>query len=104
MGDSKIADILDEAADFILVHGHCKGDLRGPDGSACAVGSLTMCASGQLLDDAIDVLDAEVASLGYPFDPDALLPPVARYNDAPTTTADDVIDLMRRAAKELRNE
>lgn len=38
--DPELASYFEKAADYIFVHGHCKGAFEAPDGSVCALGAL----------------------------------------------------------------
>jgi hypothetical protein len=116
------ADILEKAADLIQTVGHCKGSFSrwaagdvasGPTVVAyCALGAID--AAGQndayILstpirvrsrrhNEAIDALGVELAG-SIPFRGENV---IAVWNDNEDRTPEEVIDLMKHVAKDLRN-
>lgn len=107
------AELLEHAADTVERVGHRKGlawagsasgagEYRG--GPVCAYGGLRLAATGLQAQD--HLADAVVAVLRHLGLWDRLCTPVpvlAGWNDRAVTTAADVVDALRHAAKDLRN-
>lgn len=107
------AEILEAAADLLQTTDHCKGSYKQYDAS---VGRISYCALG-----AIQEVRGKVSVIQLSVDPSLLdtgtfaahylemaaneagYVSVPMWNDAPETTADEVIDTMKHVAKELRN-
>ena len=95
MTDKTTAEILREAAEYIGEHGWIQGQLSNPDGKRAA--------KSDAVADTYDAIEAlwnylelpSVEQLG------SGLHPVARWNDAPGRSAEDVILAMKCAAKEV---
>lgn len=115
-----IAEILEKAADDIATNGLGKFLLQNAKGQHCAIGAIG-CALGYkipngvlgFIDDAAwedprieDAAGALTNSLSsYPRDPwGSAWNQVVAWNNHPGRTADEVVDAMRHAAKDLRNE
>jgi hypothetical protein len=105
---------LTKAADVIGQLGLTKDQLQDRDtGAVCLRGAINIALSGSPFNwgDDRDVTDAIVAvahtsrilSTFAPFD-DLEIYDVVRWNNAPDTTADDVILLLRRAAESVRRQ
>lgn len=91
----QVADVLDGAADHIEKYGHHKGSgFAGPgsDSAACVIGAITI--AGRT---GADMLAAEVAVRATLDEP-----AIARWNDAPERTEQEVLDVLRLAAKQER--
>ncbi len=91
------AEVARKAADLLERDGWCQGRLYSDDGERCLLGVLI--AVEQYLDtpdevDEIDAVDEAIGCrVGTPF--------LAKWNDAPERTADEVIALLREVANEL---
>lgn len=113
-----IPDVLDAAADEILVRGHCKNVLISGDGKVCLGGAIYTALDPELKS------QFNAAMSRHSYQVNAILAKVdayferthsniptgngqghvsVRYNNRPDTTAGDVIELLRGTAKELRN-
>lgn len=99
-------NIYAKAADILMEKGHCKGTLEDENGAHCAIGALRAAArwgeTGEWrrqLDYGMAQLKAE-QRLGDNVPGDEALAPLARWNDAPDTTAEDVILLFKELAQE----
>lgn len=112
------ADVLEQAADLIQSVGFCKGGYvryRASDDPTvtgyCAVGAMTTVALGDDLSivdwsevhvpvfyDSITALIVELT--GKDADADEV---IFSWNDSPSRKAEEVIDTMKRVAKDLRN-
>jgi hypothetical protein len=108
------ADDLEAAAELLEVYGHVKGVLADGEGRHCAVGALIeiVLGHGPRLSEYIDLgrnsrlttaLTAVVNEL-HLFPRSGAWTAVAMWNNRSETTAADVIDAFRHAAKDLRNE
>jgi hypothetical protein len=93
-----ISERLEDAADYIEVHGHCKGALENSDGNVCALGAIDRVAPAVGL--FTDVRHAFRQFLGS----DRLVDffSIAAWNNAPERTPQEVIDAFRGAAKHER--
>lgn len=114
---SRVADILEQAADLIEVHGHTRGFFENTTGQLCAVGALRRAASIDLPSSIIGpvriinrvelywaaVALARTAALEWPecIGPEAS---IYQWNDDEDLTPAKVIDTMKVAAKDLRNQ
>ena len=118
-----IAGVLEKAADDIAINGLAKGDLVTKDGRHCAVGAIA-CAMGLELEfkvhgfvdprdwdnkelkKVLSVVASNVPGKGGPHDwqRGSDWNTVAFWNNAEERTADEVVELMRHVAKDLRNE
>lgn len=98
-----VADALDQAADYVRHNGHHKGSLYGAQVGdqrpACFVGAVHLFVQSHSQELAARAAVAQILGTSER----QLVCPVALWNDHPGTTAEDVIDAMQRAAKELRN-
>lgn len=105
------ATVLEEAADLLLIHGRCTGTAQRKDESLCVLGALTSAMGNVPKDICIETynaparvaLERHLAATGAQApaaDPDRGSAWI--WND---TTEDDfeVIDTLRRVAKDLRN-
>jgi hypothetical protein len=99
------ADILDEGADLIEVGGLAKGTLfkENEEGglSYCAVGAMTNSLAYGRFSNARPGTWQKVTLAMRKYIGIWTIP---NWNNAPERTATEVIDTMRRAAKDLRNE
>ncbi len=102
----QIATAYEDAADLLQVHGWAQGAYCNDLGAFCALGALRK-ASG------LGVFGLSTGGYLRPLVRQLIRPgvfdnvPVSiviRWNDNPTRKAIDVIDLLRGAAKDLRNE
>jgi putative intracellular protease/amidase len=98
---STVADVLDRAADVIAERGHCKGDYEGPDGSVCAIGALLVAIAGGPADP-LNARQFHTYMSARDWASDVVGNAVARWNDAPERTADEVIAALREAARRER--
>lgn len=93
------SEVLDEAATMIETVGHTKRRYRSPDGRHCALGAIyAVVGWGKPQNDAVGVLHRWITATHGPGSD------VATWNDMPETTAEDVINGMRKAANELREK
>lgn len=102
MSDSTIADDL-KAARALLEKGWYQGGLTDYMGNMCVIGALNKVCCGDIIalfegegwtrrDAAVDVLRRILAPLGTD---------IAEFNDAYTTTHEDVLNLFSKALAEL---
>lgn len=103
MTDKTTAEILREAAEYIGEHGWIQGQLSNPDGKVCAIGAINRAAKSDAVADTYDAIEALWNYLELPSGEQlgSGLHPVARWNDAPGRSAEDVILAMKCAAKEV---
>lgn len=107
-------ETLFKAADIIEERGHAKGYYATNDGRVCAIGAMRLATGGKITPfrggvtvsnyDFVDVSEGirvmgkylrdHAEDYGYSVFSDA----VHRWNDDPNTTAEQVIDVMRKAA------
>lgn len=115
-----IADVLERAADDIATNGLAKGELLNEDGQHCSIGAIGHALGHKMdLDGFVDysAYDSgnlrQVASFLVHYLPEETQeqnwPSVAwnvivEWNNEPDRTAEEVVDTMRLAAKDLRNE
>lgn len=104
------AQVLEDAADLLLIHGRCTGQGKSDDGRLCVLGAMTLAAGGDLENWAdLDLRPPAVAALR------SLAPrlttiaktqieKVYLWNDDRDTTDDDVRDTLLVTAKDIRNE
>jgi hypothetical protein len=85
---NEVADVLDGAADIIERDGWCQGALER-DGAVCAIGALTMAMRPTV------ARDRAFAALARRLGGDS----VARWNDAPERTKQEVLDLFRTSGR-----
>lgn len=115
----QVADTLDKAADYIEAHGHCKSNLETPDGRVCAIGAINrvvgMRAANFNMGIEPDGSVAEVTSAVVMERQAAFYalqewtanlkhPGITVWNDHQDTTADDVVNGIRKAANETREK
>ena len=88
-------EILAKAAELLSERGHCKGELQDPSGRLCMMGALLTAAFG-----AVRFVHTLHVSPNFTAYQTALLRlgEVTLYNDHPTTTAEDAILTLKRAA------
>lgn len=96
MNPEQIADVLDDAADYIEQYGHFKGDGHGPGdidtAPACAIGAINSALNWGIGTSVVaDALQGVVPA-------DSLV----AWNDAPERTKQQVLDAFRKAAKQQR--
>lgn len=94
-----VAQVLEDAADYIEVKGHHKGDyVNGSTGAVCAMGAIYRTTKYETRE-AMWVQGSAVKALmgRIPF------PSIPRWNDAPERTAHEVIDELKLTAKDIRN-
>lgn len=105
-----IADVLERAADDIATNGLAKGYLRNQGGQHCSIGAIG-CALGWDTYSYGNV--REVAEFLVDYLPDKIQEQnwrssawniIVEWNNEPDRTAEEVVDTMRLAAKDLRNE
>lgn len=111
-------ELLTKAAVYIQKYGWLKEDFGKADGPVCMLGALR-CAAG--FDPKEPVIDADYADedpwcpIGPPSNMDVYLDtvnrietalgmPIVEYNDRTRTTAEDVIYLLQKMAKEVPEE
>lgn len=101
MNPEQIADVLDDAADYIEKHGWCQSHLATPDGRVCAQGAIkAVTMSGGIWQwqplDGVGMA-AYVALRGF------VAGSVTGFNDTPERTEQEVLDAFRAAAKQQRS-
>jgi hypothetical protein len=106
------AQVLEDAADLLLVHGRCKTNAKDKDGRFCVVGAVMAARGHNVLTGCVVMTVLNEQALGYA---DPALVPVALHVDGSSNglaaalwndrTEDDfeVIDTLRHVAKDLRN-
>lgn len=110
MNFEEVADVLERAADAIEVHGLGKGTYQNKQGNLCAVGALRYAATGETyttraaLDPRVTlatrILANRVDVFGSPLPSNR----VFAWNDHKKRTAAEVVDAMKMASKDLRNQ
>lgn len=81
-----------DAAEYIRVHGHCKGRGIAEDGSVCAIGALHKATGGRMpVEERFILYD----KLGCHTNARGLV----RWNDAPERTKEDVIRALTECAR-----
>jgi hypothetical protein len=105
---NEVADVLERAADLIETVGHCKrrhwefiSPNYGTRTAYCAIGAITAVSSGRPYMHALWALRTEIYGPPEGWAPYQTIP---AWNDAPERTAAEVIDMLRQAAKTVRNE
>lgn len=104
------ADVLEQAADLVETVGWTQGSyLRTDHGDGTAVGYCTMGACRQVLRIPEDDIVMGFRTPAYVAAIHALIkqvndPNIIGWNDTPDRTRDEVIEALRLAAKDLRNE
>lgn len=89
----EVATALENAADYIEVHGWCQGNFENDDGGVCMSSALGRANSSEVAMSALRTLYRQPpCSLG-----------VIPFNDAGGRTKFEVIDVLRLTAKDLRN-
>lgn len=88
-------EILEQAAQAIVDHGHAKGVLRDDLGRMCIFGAMQY-----VIGDAKGVLGPAVTMLGCALGGGTIR--VVDWNNAPETTAEQVVAKMREVAADLR--
>lgn len=107
----KTSEVLIKARDYLMEHGLCKGTFEDDEGHVCAQGAVCRATDSVLLSievpgkkhfmggvsaGAVNAINVLNECCGYRF--------VFTFNDNPSTTFNDVIDLFDRAiikAKEM---
>jgi hypothetical protein len=113
MNDLTRAEVYDAAADYIEVHGWRRMGLRSPTGEVCIVGAIGMALDPALIvweigvprpivSDAVREIWFELNSALGHYLPGAHINPVT-WNNYSAKDAAEVIDVLRGAAKDLRN-
>jgi hypothetical protein len=107
--DARAAEILEKAADLLETVGHVKGHSISYSGDAIT----GYCVTGAIVEQVTHwnvVMDWRARAKAYEVLADLISKdgrePTAKiihWNDAPERTATEVIDLMKHAAKDLRN-
>lgn len=95
-----VAETLEEAADLIQVYGHQKGQVGDREIGYCVTGAI--CSVGGHDGLASDFFAKWVVANGLTSGAGFLSG--VKFNNAPETTSDDVIDAMKHAAKDWRAE
>jgi hypothetical protein len=96
-----VADVLDDAADYIEKHGWCQNRLTDIAGRVCAAGAIRA---------ALGIAESEIPGDTYHAVRHAIYRvaplthevPLPSWNDAPDRTEQDVLDMFRAAAKAER--
>lgn len=100
---TEVADVLESAADRLEVRGWCQNTLLDKGGANCALGAIFnfrwIDEMGHSLSECDDAMEAAHYTLGA-FVPDRN---VVAWNNACGRTAYEVIDEMRRCAKNVRD-
>ncbi|MFE1321660.1 hypothetical protein [Kitasatospora phosalacinea] len=96
-----VGQVLRLAAEYLEVHGHCKGKFAAPEGrGACAVGAIRAVVTGSryivhpLVERAVEAFSATLPDRSY--DPDEN---IAAWNDEPERTTAEVVRALRAAAE-----
>lgn len=108
-----IADYIEQAAQYIEVHGWCQREYETPNGNVCAMGALASVtgydflfngeAVWELYRDVRHALGVYVSSNTDPeFWTNRYGVAISEWNDHPEQTADEVIKTMRACAAKLR--
>lgn len=82
-----------DAAEYIRVHGHCKGQFEAPSGEACAVGAIILANHGG------EAIAAIRRNRAFDAFTDYLGGAVSTWNDAPERTEEDVIRALTECAR-----
>lgn len=112
----RVAEVLDRAHDELLIHGWCQEFLETSDGSHCVLGAVAAALNHRGKDGTLlypDTLEVGVEAFDALIDVLPTPPPVrdgiahkvisiTGWNDDEDTTIDDVLDLLRVAAKKVR--
>jgi putative intracellular protease/amidase len=98
---STMADVLDWIADVIAERGLSKRDYEGPGGTVCAVGAIRVAIAGGPRTP-LNARQFDTYRLAHDWASDVVGNAVARWNDAPKRTADEVIAALREAARRER--
>jgi hypothetical protein len=80
------ADVLNQAADYLEEHGHCKHDLRDWEGRVCLLGAL------------ISIGQSSGLAMGYAAMSGYLGSDPVSWNNAPERTKGEVVAALRAAA------
>lgn len=104
MDDNETADVLDRAADELLMRGWTQGALEDGAGRVCALGALLAADLGavRIGQDLTPVGNRAFAVLGEFVDAAQYDTVIAGWNNDPDRTEDEVHDALRGCAKELR--
>lgn len=86
-----IADVLDDAADYIEKYGWTQGALQLDTGEVCAMGAISRCATDALPGWAFKSLSRYLDRQIIP-----------KWNDQPGRTKQEVLDALRGCSKDLR--
>lgn len=106
-----IAQALEDAADFILMRGLHRGDLRSLDDQYCTIGAIYQVSSREAVavgypvpGEAVRTLEQYLRSQGVPLHPsrEGEVHPVAVWSDNSTDDF-EVIDALQHCAKDIRN-
>jgi hypothetical protein len=101
--DIDVADVLNAAADYIATHGLAKEGFGSDDGPRCLLGAMsTAWQASDMPDSGTNpgcalwgvAAGAVSQAIGHPG--------IAKWNDAPERTADEVITALLEAAARLR--
>lgn len=99
------ATVLEEAADLLLIHGRCKGQLRDDDGRFCVIGAITAATGIDVKQDSYleagEVMQGAAVAAVVPWIGSGSAQ-VWQWSDR-TTDDFEVIDTLRLVAKDLRN-
>jgi hypothetical protein len=105
--NEEVAAVLEQAADLIENVGHCKGSSSTHHGTEitayCALGALNRAIAQANSRVALYAPARRAMLVEIWGNPLRSSEDIARWNDKPERTAAEVIDTLRRAAKELRN-
>lgn len=114
--EEDVADLLEQAADRLDVYGWGQDNYRSTDGSYCAMGAIrsafeTSADQGlaRALLARVDAVDRVALALeesgkvplGEPMSPASV---IICWNDVPGRTQGEVTDLLRKVAKDIRND
>lgn len=101
---TKVAEVLERAAEVIEERGWCQNDLYTADGRLCLMGAVdrvTRTEAGVFLN-AMEAMDEYVID-NYAARRGIGLRPCVTWNDSADRTEHEVIDALRRCAKDIRN-
>lgn len=95
----EVAEVLEDAADYLEVHGWCQHTVQDQQGRACVLGAINIASGGHTLGVGTCATLAVTRYLGDRRRPEYV--PV--WNDMAGRTGDEAIDLLKHTAKALRN-
>lgn len=95
---SKVAKILNGAADYIEKYGHCKGHFQDGTGACCTLGAMRLQTEYRI---SWAWGEGSVAAFSKHIKNGWGEAGIANWNDAPERTKEEVIAALREAAKQV---